>query len=238
MKKKSILILHGWGVHRGKYQEIIDELKKEGFDAYAPDLPGFGEEKLRRKAMCVDDYVDFVKSFVASKELTNIVLIAHSFGGRIAIKLAALGYPNLTGLILTGSAGIKPKLAFPKRAVMYFAISMGELFRFPFLASFKDKIRKLLYFMIGEWDYYSAGDLRETFKKVIAEDLTSYLPKITIPTLLIWGERDRTIPLSDARRMKDFIPDAKLLVVPGATHTLPYAMPHVFVEKILPFLKQ
>ena len=237
MKKSTIVILHGWGVHGGKYQELIDELKKKEFLAYAPDLPGFGKEKLTQSAMDVDAYVDFVKEFIKKKKLKEIVIIAHSFGGRIGIKLATQGLPELNALILTGSAGIKSRLTIPKRIVMYAAITLGELFHLPIFLAWKNKIRKLLYFIIGEWDYYNAGDLRETFKKVVAEDLTPYLPKIKIPTLLVWAEKDSIIPLSDAQRMNRLIPNAKLIVVPGAGHKLPYEMPHVFLEKILPFLK-
>lgn len=237
MKKPTILILHGWGAHGGKYHQLVQLLKQEGFTPHAPDLPGFGREKLRKRVMHVDGYVEFVEKFIKEKNLNNVIIIAHSFGGRIAIKLAAVKIPQLRALILTGSAGIKSRLTIPKRIGMYVAITAGELFRFPMFLGVKDKLRKLLYFAIGEWDYYNSGDLRETFKKVVAEDLTSYLPKIKVPTLLVWGEKDIIIPRSDGMRMKELIPNATLVVVKGATHKLPYAMPHVFLEKILPFLR-
>lgn len=236
--KKTILILHGWGVSGKKYKVVTDILQEKGYTVFAPDLPGFGDTKLLKKEMSVDDYVNFVKNFISIKKLSNIILIGHSFGGRVAIKLSASHDPRIAGLILTGSAGIKPKLAFPKRLVMYVAISLGELFRYPFLYWIKNKVRKTLYFIIGEWDYYRAGDLRETFKRVISEDLISYLHNITIPTLLVWGREDRIIQLSYGKKMNELITNSTLVVVPDRGHKLPYEDPKAFATTILPFLQK
>ncbi|OGH23935.1 MAG: hypothetical protein A3J69_01950 [Candidatus Levybacteria bacterium RIFCSPHIGHO2_02_FULL_42_12] len=236
--KKTILILHGWGVNGEKYQIIVGMLKEKGWVAFSPDLPGFGKEKLLKKTMNVDDYVDFVRDFIRKKKLSNIVLVGHSFGGRIAIKLAASGEGTITGLILTGSAGIKPKLALYKRFIMYIAILLGELFRFPLLANAKNILRKILYFAIGEWDYYNAGDIRETFKKVIAEDLIDYLHNIRVPTLLVWGAKDNVIQLIYGKMMKERISASALVVVEGAGHKLPYANPKEFINAIMPFLQK
>lgn len=234
--KKTILILHGWGVNGKRYSELSDILQNEGFSIYSPDLPGFGEEKLKKDAMTVDDYVSFVKDYMKKKNLNNIIVIAHSFGGRIAIKLASSQNTQISKLILTGSAGIKPKLSLFVRSIQFIALTFSELFRFSLFRTFKNKIRKMFYFIIGEWDYYNAGDLRETFKKVIAEDLTSYLSKITIPTLLVWGENDKIIHLSDGEKIENLIPNAKLVVIKNRGHKLPYEAPQEFVNAIMPFL--
>jgi len=66
--KKTILILHGWGVNGEKYQIIVGMLKEKGWVAFSPDLPGFGKEKLLKRTMNVDDYVDFVRDFIRKKK--------------------------------------------------------------------------------------------------------------------------------------------------------------------------
>lgn len=236
--KKTILILHGWGVSGETYRTITGMLKEKGWVVFSPDLPGFGTEKLLKKAMNVDDYVNFIKGFIKNKKLSDVVLIGHSFGGRIAIKLAASKESAITGLILTGSAGIKPGLALYKRFITYMAISLGELFRFSLLRKIKSRVRKIFYFAIGEWDYYNAGDLRETFKKVVAEDLIDCLPNIRVPTLLVWGSKDNIIQPIYGKMMEERIPHATLVVVEGAGHKLPYANPKKFIGVIMPFLQR
>lgn len=234
--KKTILILHGWGVDSGKYLDLKQLLENLGFTVFVPDLPGFGKQKLLKNVMNVDDYVDFVKEYIKKNNLEHIIVIAHSFGARIAIKLIAPAKHPVSRLILTGAAGIKPRLAFSKRTLQYFAISLGELSNYPMFSFLKQKIRKILYFIIGEWDYYNAGDLRETFKKVIAEDLLSYLPKIDIPALLVWGENDKVIPVLYGKKMQQLIPNSKLILVEETGHKLPYEAPQRFVEAIKSFI--
>lgn len=226
--KKTILILHGWGVDGSKYFKLKQLLENLGFAVFIPDLPGFGKQKLLKKAMNVDDYCDFVEDFVKRWKLDRLILIGHSNGGRIAIKLASRNPSFILKLILTGASGIKPRLSFKKR-LAYSLSKIGKPIAHPFF-------RKLLYFWINEWDYYKAGELSETFKKIIAEDLTSYLPKIEIPTLLVWGEDDKVIPLFYAKKMQQLIPNAKLIVLEGLSHKLPYESPQRFVESIKLFI--
>ena len=89
---------------------------------------------------------------------------------------------------------------------------------------------------MGSRDYRSAGKLRETFVKVVNEDLRQYLPCIQSPVLLGWGELDRETPVSDGRLMKDLIPEARLEVIQGAGHHCFLDNPEAFLKIIKPFL--
>ena len=237
-RKFPIIILHGWGISGEKYGKVVQLFKKEGYDVFSPDLPGFGNELLSKNAMSVDDYAGFTFEFLKKHKLKRVYLIGHSFGGRVAIKFS-VKYPQMVkGLILTGAPGIKHKLRLHKRIIMYVAVIFGELFKFrPFL-SVKDFIRKGLYFMIGEWDYYKAGDLRETFKKTIAEDLKQYLPALSMPTLLLWGENDRVIPLSDGKKIQKLIPKSTLVTIENAGHKVPYEQPEKFFHETKRFIEK
>lgn len=235
--KTPIIILHGWGLRGDTYREVTKLLKEKELTVYPLDLPGFGSEPLGKKKLNLNDYVLFVHDFITKKKLKNIILFGHSFGGRVSIKFATV-YPKIVyALILTGVPGIKQKLSLPRRIVQYAVVSVGDLFRIPALFRIKQVLRRGLYFMIGEWDYYNAGDLRETFKNVIGEDLKSLLSSISIPTLLVWGENDTVILLSVGKEMKDIIPHSKLIVIKERGHKLPYESPKEFFEAIYPFLK-
>lgn len=235
MKKPTVLILHGWGVGGGAYRELCQLLKDRSFSVFVPDLPGFGKEPLTKKNLTLDDYLDFTKNFIKKNIQGKYVLIGHSFGGRITIKLAASRPSNLSQIILTGAAGIVHPLSFRSKLAFFFAKSGSML---TLVSPFREFLRKFLYHVVGEFDYYKAGKLKKTFQNIIAEDLSGYLPKISASTLLVWGENDFVIPPSDGESMRQKIKNSELIVVSGARHNFPYSMPHVFVEKILPFLEK
>lgn len=73
---------------------------------------------------------------------------------------------------------------------------------------------------------------------MVNEDLIDLLPKIKAPTLLIWGDQDQETPLSFARTMEKKIPDAGLVVFPGAGHFSYLDRPNDFAVIINDFLKQ
>ncbi len=76
----------------------------------------------------------------------------------------------------------------------------------------------LAYSRIGSEDYQRADSLRGTFVKVVNEDLKPFLPRIENQTLLIWGENDKSVPVSDAREMKNLIPNSTLKIIKQAGH--------------------
>lgn len=226
---KTIVILHGWGASSKSFYEVKDLLEKEGFNVQVPNLPGFGEESSTKKIMDFDDYITFVKDFIKNRK---VILLGHSFGGKIAIKLASQNPEIIEKLILTGASGVRRGLNL-KRKIAYILAKVGK----KILPIGQDFFKRIIYYWIGEWDYYKSGKLLETFKRVYSIDIKNYLPEIKVQTLIIWGERDNVVPVSDARYIKEKIRKSRLIIIPGAAHNLPYGMPNVFVEKILPFLK-
>ncbi len=218
-----------------RYQGLEKLLKKKKFVVFSPDLPGFGTERLQKKAMTLDDYVSFVKTYMKRHEIKKALFIGHSFGGRIAAKLAISDPKLVDRLILTGSPLVKQKLSVKKRAVSIVAF-FGKIILWFFPTFVQQLFRKLAYVLIGEFDYFQAGELRDTFKKIIAEDLSLLLPRIHVPTVVVWGEDDHFVPVSVGVDIAHLIKGAKLLIVPDATHKLPYENPKLFVKAISPFL--
>lgn len=230
----SIVVLHGWGLHGGVYGELKKLLEKEGHKVFVPDLPGFGSEPLRSKTMMLDGYVDFLGEFLKSNKIVKPVIIGHSFGGRVAIKYAFKYPQKVTRVVLTGAPVIRSSV-LKRRISRIASIVGGQLFGFLPKAK-TDSLRKLLYSLIGEWDYYRAGPLKEVFKNIIGEDLVFYAKNIKVPVLLVWGENDRVVPVSDMKKIVKIIPHATFSVVKEAGHKLPYEKPVEFFKAIRPFL--
>lgn len=232
-----ILILHGWGLSRSVYKDLASELKKHGFRIYRPDLPGFGKEKISEKPHGLGDYVDFILHYVKLNGLNHFTVIGHSFGGRIAIKLAA-NYPQVVDkLILTGVPGFRSEnqlKIFGFRVLAKAGKLVGGIFR---SGKLNDYLRKILYRLTGLSDYYKAkGAMRETFKKIIGEDLVSSMRRVQCPTLLLWGKEDKITPVWMAEKMVKEIKGAKLMVISGENHKFPYQNPKLFTRKIIGLL--
>ena len=206
-----VLFLHGWGAPVATYTLLLEHLA--GYcRVVAPDLPGFGGSEEPPEPWAVDDFVDFVQKFAAFAGLNSPVLIGHSNGGRIIIKL--MNCPTLPfavpKIVLMDAAGIRAKHG-PGYYVKVYSYKAAKRL----LPSLAEKMRG----KVGSADYKNASPvMRQTMVRALNEDLTPLLSGIRVPTLLIWGENDTATPLSDGQRMEKSIPDAGLVVLKGAGH--------------------
>src|SRR5581483_1422425 len=228
---RPILILHGWGTSGKKYNELQKLLEAKKFKVFSPDLPGFGSESLK-KDMTLSDYAEFVRSYLKKKRIEKPIIIAHSFGSRVAAKLAVESPDFIHKLVITGSPLIRQPLSVRKKVFSLVArIGKGITPSFA-----RESLRKVLYRGVGEVDYLKAGKLSETFKNVVNEDLKNILHKISAPTLIVWGKNDTFVPLRVGKNIAEKIKSSTLKVVDG-THKLPYENPKLFFETIFPFTK-
>lgn len=239
-----VILLHGWGINSDKYIETAKQICVQGpeYSVFMPDLPGFGKSDGSREAWSVDDYVDLVKKFSDIQGLKKFILAGHSFGGRVAIKFSVKYPEKVKALVLTGAAGIKHAPGIKQKIFFILAKAGKIIFSLPMIDQLKKPAQKILYKAAREKDYYEAqGIMRETFKKVIYEDLSPYLEKIKVPTLLVWGAEDKSTPLADGQFMHAKIGLAgghsKLEIVTEAKHNLPYQYSEKFAKIVMEFIK-
>jgi pimeloyl-ACP methyl ester carboxylesterase len=227
---KTLIILHGWQSSQERWEKVKKEIKKEGIDVIVPDLPGFKTETELDNPWNLNDYVGWFKEF--SQHKRNFFLLGHSFGGRIAIKFSTK-YPNkIKGLILVSSAGIKPKKSF---LVSIFLPILKKLSFLPGYQFFREFFYK---YILRKTDYLKVkGVMKETFKKIIEQDLSPELSKIKVPTLIIWGRNDKSTPLSDAYLIKEKIKNSKLEILENVSHAPHLEIPEKLSQTIIEFLK-
>ncbi len=211
-----ILCLHGWKDSLRTFDALEPALLQKG-RVIAVDLPGFGETGNPPEAWQVGDYVQFVADFLKKLNVEADVLIGHSFGGRIIIKGLGEGKLRAQKIVLIASAGIVPEKTWRSRLVAIVSRAAAVFFRIPPFHFLRNKMRAIFYKKIGS-DYLNAGALQETFLKIIAEDLSDYARRITIPTLLIWGKHDKATPLATAEKLHALIAGSRLEVFPDAAH--------------------
>lgn len=229
---KTLFILHGWQSSKERWEKVRELVSKEGIEVIVPDLPGFKTETALKEPWNMDNYVNWFKNLSSDKE--EFFLLGHSFGGRMSIKFAEQNPEKVSGLILVSAAGIKNEKTL-RQKIIYFIAKIGSVFSF--VPGFKLFQKTFYKFVVKKSDYLgTTGTIRETFKMVIEEDLTSYLPKIKSPTLIIWGEEDSITPISDAYLMEKEIIGSKLEILPGVGHMINIEAPKELAARIISFL--
>lgn len=213
-KDSGIVMLHGWGANKELFAQSAELCSKKYYVA-APDMPGFGCTPEPPSAWTVDGYTDFVIKFIASLGLKRVILLGHSFGGRVIIKAASVKTPpfEIERIILVDSAGIRPEKTDAQKKKEGL-VKFGKK-----LVSGSPKLLNRLQSMTGSADYRAASPLmRQVLVNVVNEDLTELLPKIEREVLLIWGTLDTATPISDAEKMEKLLPNAGLARIEGAGH--------------------
>jgi pimeloyl-ACP methyl ester carboxylesterase len=228
-----IVVLHGWGAHIEAVESVVAPLAAET-EVIAIDLPGFGESAEPPGAWSSEDYAEFLIKLLASEGISRCHLVGHSRGGAIAICLA-VRQPSLVGrLLLCDSAGLRPKRGWRYRSRVAVA-KLGRVIGLfgPPGRKLQDRMRR----RVASTDYADASPaMRETFRRVIAEDLSGQLPQIAVPSLLVWGDADEDTPLWMGERMAELLPDGALVVFEGAGHFAYADQPGRFAQLCRTFL--
>ncbi len=187
----------------------------EAFTVTALDLPGFGDSPPPGAPWGTGEYAGFVAACLERLGVGRAHLVAHSYGAKTSLMLAATR-PQVVGkMVLVGSSGLRTPPSFAaraKRALSKGARAAGRL------GAPGRRVRDAVYERIASQDYRDAGPMRDVLVKVVNEDLTDILPKVRASTLLVWGTADDAVPVAHARTMERLIPDAGLVLFEGAGH--------------------
>ena len=202
---KDLLMLHGYLASKESFYPQI-EYFSQFYRVTAPDFPGFGQAEALTSAYSVGDYADWTEQFLKEAGLHEPYVIAHSFGGRVAVKCLSRG--NLFAkAVLCGCAGI-----IPKRTLKYKLRVKTYRFVKKIAPRYAEK-------KFGSSEYRSLSPLmRESYKKIVNEDLRLDAEKIRIPVLFINGENDRETPLSSIEIYQRAIAGSQITVLRSAGH--------------------
>jgi len=213
-----VLVLHGWGADSATVASIQAGLRAT-HRTIAPDLPGFGESDPPPGVWGTTEYARAVRDLMDALGISRASFIGHSRGGHIAAVIAATTPERVDKLVLVDSAGIRASHGPRYRArVLAFKAGRRALASRLLAGPLGDPLRAWFGRRFGSEDYRQAGAMRGTLVRLVNEDARYLLPKIAAPTLLIWGELDDATPVADGKLMERLIPDAGLVVFPGAGH--------------------
>lgn len=229
----DMILLHGWGQNK-EMMGLIQEHFKDRFHVWAIDFPGFGASDDPNEPWDVIEYEKFLGDFIEENQIKKPILIGHSFGCRVAIRYAADHPENVRKMCLTGAAGIRPKHGLEWQ-VKTKAFKAGK-----WLLKATGQNEKLaeLQKNAGSEDYRNAkGVMKETFVKVVNDDVTPILNTVKCSVLLVWGDQDTAAPLWMGQMMEKEMPDAGLALFEGDDHWAYWHQPQRFNAVLDIFLK-
>lgn len=213
-----VLLLHGWGSSFDVYKGVMSALE-DRCRLVALNFPGCGNSDTMEIPWNLDNYCNLVLKFIKEVGLENPILIGHSHGGRVILKLTGDKLLSPPKIVLLDSAGLIPKKTFKQKIRAKSFKAIKKVLTLPLI---KDKSEGLLNKArahYGSADYNSAPPvLRNTMVSLVNTDLRDIVHNISCPTLLIWGENDTATPLADAKILEKLIPDAGLCVIKGTGH--------------------
>lgn len=227
---RPFLILHGWGSASDRWIKEAEIISQKGYRVIVPDLPGFGASGKLARPWTVNDYVKWFEEFTKTLGIENFTLLGYSFGGALSVKITVKYPQRVQRLFLVAAAVIRKKTAQKS-----FSTKIAKFIKLFYFLPYYSFFRKAVYkFIIRKSDYvYTEGIMKETYLNVIVEDVSYNLPFIKVPTVIIWGDKDQSVPMEDAHLVNEKVKNSKLVVIPGADHLMHRQMPEILAEKIL-----
>ena len=209
----TILFLHGWGGSINSFLGFAQFFSVIGYSCLVVDFPGFGKSADPPFAFGVKDYADGVVSLLNDLGINSAIIVGHSFGGRVAIKLAR-NYPSrVLKLVLVDSAGIKPRFSLTKEL---------KIKKYKFIKGLAKVgiVKKERLANYGSSDYTKLNKvMKASFIKIVNEDLKKDAAKIATKSLIVWGRRDKETPLYMAKKLHKAIKSSRLIIYEGGHYS-------------------
>lgn len=205
-----VVLMHGWGMDKECFDKLVP-LINDNQKILSLDFFGFGKSTEPRDYFDTYEYAYYVFVLLKKLEIKNVVLVGHSFGGRIAILLSSMFKINVSSIILTSSAGVNK----------FSLIRNIKILRYKFLKTLsKYKIINKKYLeKFGSRDYKNASNnLKKVFVKVVNQDLRFLLHKIYASCTLVWDKKDKETPYSICKVLNKKIKNSKIIHFSNGGH--------------------
>ena len=221
---KDLVLLHGYLSSKESFYPQINYFSQY-FRVTALDFPGFGQAEPLPAAWSVSDYAAWTKAALSVLGVRFPHVIAHSFGGRVAVKLLAEGN-SFDRAVLAGCAGIVPRRTPGYRA----RVRAYRIVR-KFAPRYAEK-------HFGSAEYRQRSPLmRESYKQIVNEDLRADAARIARPVLFINGAEDEETPLSSIRIYLSCVKGSRLFCMEGCGHFAHLENPLAFNAAAEEFLR-
>jgi pimeloyl-ACP methyl ester carboxylesterase len=253
----NVLLIHGISCSVLEWEYVIETLSKS-HRVYALDLIGHGlTDKPDELSYSIEDFTKHVIAFMDKMGLTTANLIGNSLGGRIAMECAAIAPERVSGLVLSAPAAVEKKTLFDFRlasipflgeiATAPNRIGTSKIWNSAFvdprfvtkaLVAEKVALAKLpgagKAFLKGLRNMVELGG----FKAKVLADTQAKARRITAPTLVVWGQQDRFLPILHLATLLKWMPLAKSVVIDHCGHVPMIEHADEFAKIAMAFVKE
>jgi 4,5:9,10-diseco-3-hydroxy-5,9,17-trioxoandrosta-1(10),2-diene-4-oate hydrolase len=255
-KGTVVILIHGLGASADIWRYNVEALAEQ-HRVYVPDVIGFGRSDKPGPSFSPFDYTPFLDDFLNILNIERASLVGQSLGGAIALHYALQFPQKVSKLVLVDSAGLGKEVIWTLRLMSLPLV--GELVSHPsrkgvelfFKFAVRDPALVTKDFVDLYYNFFSQPGFQKFLLKIVRSiinvagareevlaPLMDNLYKITQPALIIWGEKDRVLPLKHAYRGKEKLPNAELKIIEGCGHIPFFERPEEFNKLILEFLSE
>lgn len=249
-----LLLLHGLAASHFDWEAIGPELVSAGYQIIAPDLPGHGDsyKPARREMYHIENVFDTFAEWVDSLEISDpLTIIGHSLGGYLSLEFALRQPERVRALVLLapyytlGQIPYLLRIAMREEAINAVALDRVPRWLYALLVELSSytliegqglghELPRLARAQaVRDYQRVAPGAFRLPFT---ARNLEPYLDHIAAPTLLIYGQRDRTLNPRSFPLLAELIPNVRTLRLP-AGHVLHQSHPEQVTSEIVDFLE-
>jgi pimeloyl-ACP methyl ester carboxylesterase len=222
---QPIIVLHGLMGALSNFDGIVSHFSKNGYKVLIPELPLYSLPLIKTN---VKNLSKFVKEFMAYKKIDNVIFLGNSLGGHISLYITKHNPDIVKALVLTGSSGLYENSmgnTYPKRGDYEFMKKkVEEVFYDPKVAS-KELVDNV--FAIVN-DRIKAIKTLSIAKSAIRHNMAEDIPKMKMPTCLIWGKQDSVTPPEVANDFNKLFPDSELFWIDKCGHAPMMEHPETF----------
>lgn len=215
-----LLLLHGYAQSSKDWQEYIADFAKD-FEVYLIDLPGHGKSSAFTKSMVISEVAEDLNALVTALKLEKVKAIGFSFGGDVLFQLNLINPELVEKMVIIGSLGTWSIKEHPE---------VAESFTFDNQA-YRDYV----------WPYHESEDqIKALFREFLNYEVAlsdQDLQSIRAKVLLVCGDQDSATPIDEIARVRKFLPNSQLWVLPNVPHSAHKGENKVdFVKKARSFL--
>lgn len=219
----NLIFLHGWGTTWESLFPLVDSLKNK-YQVYSPNIP-----YPTNRILILDDYCQFVLNFIKTNKIQKPILIGHSLGGAISTKIATDNPKIISKIILLSAASVRHEL--PPHIKFFQKFSK-------ILHPIRKPLLKLLNLDASDYVILKTDIEKQTFRNLIHADQSKLLSSIKIPTLILWGDNDKSTPITDGQLINKLISNSTFKSYPNTGHFFYLDYPNDVINDITDFINK
>jgi pimeloyl-ACP methyl ester carboxylesterase len=209
------------------------ETLAQSFEVTVPDLPGYGQSERPEWARHPRDLAILFHQLLDKQGLDSLAIVGLGFGGWIAAEMATMHQSRISSLVIVGAPGVQPEdgeildqMLVDYHEYVQAGFHDESKYTAEFGAEVGPELREL-------WDFSREMTARLSWKPYMySRELPHLLQEVQTPTLLVWGDDDRIVPISAGHIYERSLPNARLVTVEASGHFVDFEQPERLAQLV------